>query len=123
VTNTFLQRYRKLPRAGRIGLIAALLLVLYGLLGSFLLPHLLKPRLIEAVSTLTGREASLAELRINPYTLRVEARGFLLRDHEGARFVGFEQLEVDLQASSLLRRAWTFRRVALTAPTVEILRQ
>jgi hypothetical protein len=56
------------------------------------------------------------QVRFNPFALSLTLRGFELADLGGERFIGFEELYVNFQLSSMFRRAFTFAEISLTAP-------
>lgn len=104
----------------RIVIIGCFLVSLYAALGFLILPLLVKTQLVEKLSAYTGRKVELAELHMNPFTLSTTLRKFELRERDGGRFIGFEELYINFQVSSLFRRAYTFAQVHLTAPYLGI---
>jgi len=92
---------------------AIVLLVLYTLAGFFLVPMLVKSQIVTIARDDLGREATVRQVRFNPYVLSLEVSGFALADPDGATVVGFERLFVNLQLSSLIHWAWTFREISL----------
>jgi hypothetical protein len=93
-------------------------LAVYALAGFFAVPPLIRHQLPSALRNFLAREASLREASFNPLTLRVTLRGFDLRDRDGGPLAAFDALTANFQASSLFRRAWTFREIRLTKPVV-----
>ena len=108
------------PRHKRFWLLPLILLYTVG--GFLLAPWAIQSQVIPRVAGYLGRPVSLDELRINPYVLSVEARGFRLTETDGSPLFEFERLFVNLQLSSLFRRAWTFREISLEGPAVEFMR-
>lgn len=108
------------PRRKRFWLI--LLVAGYTLFGFFLAPWLARPQLERLIGDVLQRPVSLGELRINPYVLSAEARGFRADEISGERLIGIDRLYVDLQLSSILSRALIFREVSIDGPYVALVR-
>jgi hypothetical protein len=98
-----------------------LLVVLYALAGFFLLPGMLRDRAVESLSKLTGRPVSIRELRINPFSLSVTLRGFAIPDSSGEKCVGFEELYLNFNASSLFRGVYTFGEFRIAGPFIRLI--
>src|SRR4029453_4322942 len=92
-----------------LGVIAVLLL--YALAGFALAPALLERYLPRYAEEQLGSQVTVGDVRINPFLLRLEVKGFRLEYPPGQPLVGFGRLLVDFQLSSLFRRAWTFADV------------
>jgi len=88
--------------------------VLFGFLG---IPAILRWQVPRLVRTYLERDASLRAASFNPFTFTGVLRGFELRDKDGSHLAGFDELKVNLQASGLFRRAWTFREILLVRPS------
>ncbi len=103
-------------------IIGSFLIALYTGVGFFVLPPLVKTRLIEKLSAYTGRNVELGELCINPFALSTTLRGFTLHERNGERFMSFDELYINFQTSSIFRWAYTFSEVQMTAPYSSIRR-
>ncbi|MBI4537799.1 MAG: DUF748 domain-containing protein [candidate division NC10 bacterium] len=100
-----------------------LLLVLFTLFGFFALPLLLKSVLTQQLSEALHRPASIQEIRVNPYALSVTVRGFKVSERDGPEtFVGFEELYVNAELSSILRRGPVLKEIRLTRPVLRLVR-
>ena len=88
-------------------------LLLYALAGFFLAPYLLERYVPRYAQDQLGSQATVGDVRINPFLLRLEAKDFRLEHPPGQPIVAFGRLLVDLQLSSLFRRAWTFADVQI----------
>jgi len=115
-----LSTYKSLPRGGKIGVAAAAVILLYALFGFLILPMIVKSVLLSNIKENLKRNAELAQLRVNPFALSLTARGFEMYDLGGEPFVGFDELYVNFQLSSIFRRAYTFDEIRLTAPDASI---
>lgn len=92
---------------------AIILVLLYTLAGFFLVPALVSHLLVKNVEEKADREASVSEVRFNPYVLSLQLNGFELTDTDGERLAAFDELFVNFQLSSLFRWALTFREFRL----------
>ncbi len=97
-----------------------LVFLIYSSFGFFVAPWLGKGFLLQYIREDLGREASLEELRVNPYALSVTLRGFEMQEEAKGPFAGFEELYANFETTSLFRWALTFREIRLTAPYVRI---
>jgi uncharacterized protein involved in outer membrane biogenesis len=88
-------------------------LLLYALTGFFLAPYLLERYVPRYAQEQLGSQATVGDVRINPFLLRLEAKDFRLEHPPGQPIVAFGRLLVDFQLSSLFRRAWTFADVQI----------
>jgi hypothetical protein len=107
----------KFTRA-RILLIASLvaLFVAYTLLGFFGVPRLLHSRATEFVAQAYGRKVDIGDIEFNPFTLVLKVHGLSFPDTEGQALVGFRELMVDLNVSSVFRLAPSFAAIELEEP-------
>jgi hypothetical protein len=94
-----------------LGVIAGLLL--YALAGFGLAPYLLKRYVPTYAQEQLGTRATIADVRFNPFLLRLEVKGLRLEYPPGQPLVGVGRLLADFQLSSLFRRAWTFADVQI----------
>lgn len=93
--------------------IAAAILVVYALLGFLLLPYLIERAVPAYAQETLQRQASIGQVRVNPFLLTVELNDLRLREADGAPIVGFQRLFADFEISSLFRWAWTFAEIRL----------
>src|SRR5690349_5735611 len=102
----------------RVILLASVLalVVAYALFGFFGVPRLLHSRAAEFVSQEYGRKLELGEIQFNPFTLVLQVHGLSFPDSEGQPLVGFRDLLVNFNASSLFRLAPSFADIELTEP-------
>lgn len=95
-------------------------LALYALLGFWAVPQLLRHQVPQLGQSALARQASVGDVRFNPFTLRLEAADLKLAEADGAPLLGIGRLVVEMQWRSVLRRAWSFAEIRLTAPTVSL---
>jgi len=97
-------------------IITAILISLYGVFGFLIAPYILKSNLISGIAGQLGRNATVNEVKVNPFVLSVTVRGFEMSEPDGKRFVGFEELYINFQLSSIFRQVYTFDEIRLIEP-------
>ena len=91
-------------RTKKIALRCLIAVVIYGVLGFFVLPPLIKPVLVEKLGQASHRPVAIESLSINPFALSVTLEGVAIQEREGAEiFAGFDSLYLNLESSSLFR--------------------
>ena len=100
--------------------VVAALLFGYALLGFLVVPALVRHYLPGSLRESLGLEASLGDLRLNPFSFRLEADDFRLAESNGAPLAAFRRLVVDFELSSLFRWAWTFADISLEQPEFDL---
>lgn len=108
--------HRRARRALRYAAALAVAAALYAIGGFLAVPALLESKLPDFADKQLHRKASIGEVRLNPFTLRVELRDFSLSEADGRPILGFAGFVADLEWSSITRRAWHFAEVRLTEP-------
>ncbi|GAA4337957.1 DUF748 domain-containing protein [Pigmentiphaga soli] len=104
-----------------IGLVAAI--ALFGLLGFFAAPALLKNTAQSRLAELLGRPVTIGKVALNPYTLRLDVRDIHVGEPAGSdSFVDVGQLVVDASWRSLLRLRPVVDEVYLDAPKLRVVR-
>jgi uncharacterized protein involved in outer membrane biogenesis len=107
-------------RQRKLLLVALGLFALYSVVGFFVVPPLARRYILRTFDETLGVEAQLDRVRTNPYTLRATLEGFRAHERSGGDLVAFDELTVNLQVSSLIRRAWVFKRIRLVAPRITV---
>ena len=105
---------------GKGTIIAASLVLLYGLAGFFLAPYLVKRYVPQLVQEHLQRDIRIGAVRINPFLFTFAADSVLLSEKDTRPIAGFESLLVDFELSSLFRWAWTVRQFELVKPVVNL---
>lgn len=93
--------------------VAVVVLIVYALLGFFLLPYAVQHYVPKYARETLKRQANIGAVRINPFLFRFEADDFRLQEADGRPLAAFRHLLVDFETSSLLRWAWTFADLRL----------
>ncbi|BFU96796.1 MAG: conserved protein of unknown function [Nitrospira sp.] len=111
---------RRLFRPIPLAISAVVLLVVYTLAGFFLLPYIIKSRVLPAVGEQIGRPVLVEDVQINPFALSITVTGFEIRETDQTALLGFERLYVNFEVSSLVRRAFRFDEITLAMPFVSV---
>jgi Domain of Unknown Function (DUF748) len=95
-------------------------LVAYTVLGFWLVPWAIQNQLPKFGQSELARQASVGEVKFNPFTLRLAAADLRLAEADGAPLFAIGKLAVELQWRSLVRRAWSFAEIRVTAPSANL---
>jgi len=109
----------------KILIVIALLVILAGLAGFVVLPRVLKPVLTDKLSEALNRQATIGQIKFNPFALSVTIRDFKLAERDNDQsFVLFDELYINVAAlSSLARRAFILDEVRLQKPYLHLTRR
>jgi hypothetical protein len=107
---------------GRIILLASVLalFIAYTLFGFVGVPRLLHSKATDFVAREYGRNIDIGEIEFNPFTLVLEVHGLSFPDTEGQPLVGFRDLLVNLNVSSVFALAPSFAAIDLTEPFTSV---
>ncbi|MBY8609776.1 DUF748 domain-containing protein [Burkholderia arboris] len=110
-------------RTRRIGIGVLIFLVLFGLLGFFAAPPLIRHIAEQQLSKQLDRPATIQRIALNPYTLNLEADGIHLGERGGqGDFIDIGKLVVRPSWSSLFRGAPIVNEIRLDSPRFHIVR-
>ncbi|HUL55165.1 MAG TPA: DUF748 domain-containing protein [Opitutaceae bacterium] len=102
------------PRLRRILWACATLLVLYTVVGFFVLPPIARAQLVKRLSAELGRPVALGKVRLNPYALSVTLENLDVRETGGGgSFFGWRRLYVNFGALASLTGDWVLSDIAL----------
>src|SRR3569833_631044 len=104
-----------------VALPARVLVLLYTVLGFYVVPRLLRSGVHDFVAKNYHREITLGEVRFNPYTLRLHVRDFSLPDADGKPMLAFQHLLVDLTVASIWHWGPDFEAIVLEQPFARVL--
>ncbi|MDT7042197.1 DUF748 domain-containing protein [Candidatus Nitronereus thalassa] len=97
-------------------LIALGLVGLYAAIGFLGVPWAVKKYGVPEVSKILERPVMLRDMSFDPFAFNLKLEGFEIRDTDGSPLVGFEQLFVNFEATSLLSDAYRFDIIRLSLP-------
>ena len=104
----------------RLWVVAAVLL--YTLVGFFLLPWIIERQLLSFADQRLQRPMSIERVRVNPYALTLTVEGLKLDEADGTALAALREFHVNFEASSLVRRAWTFKELRFADPYLNFVR-
>ncbi|MCG9755077.1 DUF748 domain-containing protein [Shewanella insulae] len=88
-----------------------------------LLPYLLTQQLPKQLSNQLQRPVSLAQVKINPFTLEVELTDFAIKEKDDQAFVGFKRLGLNIQFwDSLFQQGLSLTDITLENPHAKVKR-
>lgn len=110
---------KPLVRRSVIGFVVAV--ALFGLIGYFVLPGIIKSQAERILSEQLKRATTIEKIDIHPYSLEASIHGFKMMEPDGAAvFAAFDELYVNLQAQSLFRGGAVVRELRLAQPYVHL---
>ncbi|WP_232251282.1 DUF748 domain-containing protein [Janthinobacterium sp. 1_2014MBL_MicDiv] len=95
-------------------------LAAYSAAGFWLVPQVIKNQLPKFADKELARQASIADVRFNPFTLRLEADKIALQEAAGAPLLSIGAVAVQLEWKSIVRRAWSLAEIRITAPQAHL---
>ena len=96
-----------------IGVLAGVI-ALYTLVGFVLLPYLIKAHGIPAMAEQVKHPVVLREAAFNPFTLALRLNGLEVREQDQTAILGFEELFVNLRATTLFLQKVAFDEIRLS---------
>ncbi|HET9866865.1 MAG TPA: DUF748 domain-containing protein, partial [Nitrospira sp.] len=96
---------------------------LFALIGFVILPPIIKSLLTNQLSERLHRSVSIQEVEVNPFRWSLKVSGFVIREPgSDERFVSFEQLDLNVDAMSLIRLGPVVSEVAMDGLFVSVIR-
>ncbi len=112
------------PRTRKIAIWLVAIVVGFGVLLGLAAPPLLRGKIASELSKTLHRPVTIEQIKLNPYTLTVTVRGFLMQEKQGqTAALSFEELFVNLELQSLIRLAPVIEELRLVKPYVNLVRQ
>ncbi|WP_404425574.1 DUF748 domain-containing protein [Nibricoccus sp. IMCC34717] len=113
-------RKRLSRRLKRLGIAAAVLAVLYSVVGFFVLPGIVQKRLGREAGAVLGREVTVERVRINPWTLSVRVQGLKVVGREFDKLLSWDELLVNFDLASVVHREFRFQEVRLSGLSLNV---
>ncbi len=104
----------------KIFITVLILLAIYALAGFFVVPAILKPKLIAAIEETTHRRVQVGSVSTNPFALSLSIEDFVLKDRDSSVMVSFKELYVNYEIRSLFSDATVLSAFRLDTPFVAI---
>ena len=112
----------KSPRVLRIGKWLFGILLVFGFLGYFAAPPLLKSVLQKQLSAQLHRDVSIEKIAINPFGLSAKVNGLSIKADGGKEVAGFDEFFVDLSSASIFKFAAVVDEVRLQGLRIAVAR-
>ncbi|MGO9607673.1 MAG: DUF748 domain-containing protein [Candidatus Binataceae bacterium] len=110
-------------RARRIGAVIFALILIYGIAGYFVVPHILRGILTGQVSATLHRPVTVGRINFNPYRLRLQIDSLHVGDHSAAgAFADVGHLDVKASWTSAFRFAPIVTELTVARPAVHLVR-
>jgi hypothetical protein len=104
----------------KLFLIAVFSILIYTLVGFFLLPYILKSQLKKYVAEDLNRTLQIEKIKLNPYVMTLEISDLKLKEADGERILSFNRFFIDFELKSLFRWAWTFADISLDGMVLQM---
>ncbi len=99
------------------------ILAIIGITGFLILPPIAKSLLVDKLSQALHRPVTIEKIKINPYLLTLTVRGLVIKEKSGAeKFASFDELYMNVDTSSIYRRALILKEIKLTKPYFRVIR-
>lgn len=96
---------------------------LYALFGFLILPEIIKSQTQKQIEAKLGRQATLANVDVNPFTLVLTMQDFRMMEADGRNvFASVDALRLNLATESLLKLAPVVQQLQVTGPRVNVVR-
>ncbi|MBI4001065.1 MAG: DUF748 domain-containing protein, partial [Nitrospira defluvii] len=89
---------------------------LYALLGFIAVPYAVKTYGIPALSERLRHPVLVGDIRFNPFTFSLTLSSFEIQEPDQTPMLGFQELFVNFEGTSLVRSAFLFDEIRLTLP-------
>ncbi len=104
----------------RSAIVAAV--VMYALIGFFVVPWIVKSQIEKRSVELVKRQATVEKVRCNPFALSLTIEGFSIPDRPGSVLLSWDRVYANAQVSSLFRWAATLKELTIENPYVALRR-
>ena len=100
-----------------LGVVGGLLL-LYTVLGFFVVPRVIRSQIISGAREQLHREAQVGDVRFNPFTLAATVTGLRLRDRDGVDLITVDGIHANADTFGIFRWALRFSDIRIEHPVV-----
>src|SRR5687767_6146498 len=102
-------------------LILTSLVLLFTVVGFFVLPPIVKSQLQKRLSAELGRRVTVEKVRLNPYTLSATLERFAIHEPDGTSvFVGWRRLHVNVGGLASIWKEWALSEIVLEGFTANV---
>ena len=100
-----------------------ILVMVFGIVGFFVVPPIAKAKVEEILGAELGRIVRVGKVELNPYTLRLAVHDVAIEDLNGRPpLLAFDRLEAEGSWTSITQRVPVLRSITLTKPRINIIR-
>lgn len=99
---------------------ALLLISSYTMGGFILLPKVINSQLVKQVELNLGWQTEIGKVAFNPYTFTLVIDNVVIKNDQGEKVFSFEQYITDFELRSIIESAFTFAKVELRAPSLNL---
>src|SRR6185503_13950039 len=111
------------PRTRKIAIWFVAVVVAFGVLLGLAAPPLIRGKVASMLSDKLHRPVTIEQIKINPYTMTLAVRGFLMKERQGdTPALSFDELFVNLEIQSLFRLAPVLKELRLVKPYISLVR-
>ncbi len=111
------------PKIVKIAIAIFAATILYTVFGFVGLPYIVKSILPEKLSNALNRQVSISKVEVNPYSLTLHLKGITVTDRSGKKFMSLDDFFVDLQITSLFKKALIVKNVSIAKPFLRLARK
>ena len=112
--------YRKRGTGRKLCFWAIGLLLCYTIVGFLILPPIIRSIAAKKISEQIGREVSIQQVKLNPFTFSATVRGLLIKEKNGEPFVSWDEVFVNFQAVSFFGHPWVFKEIRTSQPSIHV---
>ena len=112
---------KKMSRRRKWLIASGITLFLYTIIGFFVAPAVIKSQMLKRIPALTHRQATVQQVKCNPYMLSLTIRGFSLNEPTGEVFSSFDEFYANFQLSSIFKRSLVFKEISLKKPFAQVI--
>src|SRR5689334_7033775 len=111
---------RKKNWGRRLLFLAVGLFILYTVVGFLVLPPIIRSVAAKKLTEQLGREVTIQQVKLNPFTFSATIRGVLIKEKNGEAFLSWDEAFGNFQATSLFGHTWVFKELRTARPFVRV---
>ena len=92
------------------------LILFYALLGFVIIPLVVEHKLPSTLSEQLGKPVIVEDVALNPFALTFDIQGFEIQEQDQTPLIGFQELFINFELSSIFHRSYTFDQIRLVLP-------
>src|SRR5262249_1457277 len=96
------------------------LFLLYTIAGFLILPPIVRSVATKQLTKQLGREVTIQQVKLNPYTFSATIRGLMIKETNGDPFVSWDEVYANFQPTSFFQHPWVLKEVSTSNPFVHV---